>query len=45
MKLILATIYSNFDTYIIDDTGIEQTDEFLSVPIGNQLTIGFTKAA
>ena len=42
MKLILATIYVNFDTYIIDDSGIEQTDEFMSVPTGNQLTLGFS---
>jgi hypothetical protein len=41
MKLILATIYSNFETTIIDDTGIEQTDTFMATPEGGQLTLGF----
>ena len=26
MKLIVAAVYSNFTTHIVDDTGIEQTD-------------------
>ena len=41
MKLILLVIYSNFETAIVDDTGIEQTDTFMASPEGGQLTLSF----
>jgi hypothetical protein len=41
MKLVLVVTYTNFETIIIDDTGIEQTDTFMAIPEGGQLTLGF----
>ena len=41
MKLILAVVYTNFTTLIVDDTGIEQTDTFMATPEGGQLILGF----
>ena len=43
MKLILATIYTNYTTSIIDDTGIEMIDAYVSGPKSNQLTLRFEK--
>ena len=45
MKLLLAAIYTNYTTSIIDDTGIEMIDAYVSGPKGNQLTLRFEKAS
>ena len=44
MKLVLATIYSNYTTQLVDATGIEMKDSYTSGPVGNQLTIRFEHA-
>lgn len=41
MKLIIATIYTNYTTEIVDDEGIEQTDTYISRPIGDKLVMRF----
>ncbi|KAF5599315.1 benzoate 4-monooxygenase cytochrome P450 [Fusarium pseudocircinatum] len=42
MKFILAFIYANFETSIVDDEGIEQEDAYTARPIGEKLVIRFT---
>jgi hypothetical protein len=42
MKFILAFIYANFETSIVDDDGIEQEDAYTARPIGEKLVIRFT---
>lgn len=42
MKFIVAGIYTNYTTRIIDDTGIEQEDAFIARPRGNKLVLGFS---
>jgi unspecific monooxygenase len=39
MKLILASIYANYATRIIDDEGIEQADGYSTGPKGNKLIL------
>lgn len=41
MKLVLVVIYSNFETIVIDDSGVEQTDSFMATLEGGKLTLGF----
>lgn len=41
MKTVLAAIYTTFETWIIDDEGIEQPDEILAPPTGDKLILGF----
>jgi hypothetical protein len=43
MKLIVASIYTNYTTYIIDDEGIEQRDTVLAAPAGEKLVLGFNR--
>lgn len=43
MKLVTAAIYSNFTTEIVDDEGIEQSDEFISGPVGEKLVLRFNR--
>ena len=43
MKLIIASTYANFETSIIDDSGIEQADEFVARPVGNKLILQFKR--
>ncbi|KAF4956510.1 hypothetical protein FGADI_3789 [Fusarium gaditjirri] len=42
MKFILAFIYANFETSIVDDEGIEQEDAYTARPVGEKLVIRFT---
>lgn len=44
MKLLLAAIYTNYITTVVDDTGIEMIDAYVSGPKGNQLTLRFERA-
>ena len=41
VKLAMVAIYTNFDTYIVDDTGIEQVDAFLAGPASDRLILSF----
>jgi cytochrome P450 len=43
MKLIVATIYTNYTTYVIDDEGIEQVDQFIAAPAREKLILGFKR--
>ncbi|KAF4340868.1 benzoate 4-monooxygenase cytochrome P450 [Fusarium beomiforme] len=42
MKFILAVIYDNFETTVVDDDGIEQEDAYTARPLGEKLVIRFT---
>ena len=43
MKLIIAAIYSNFSTGIVDCEGVEQIDAYTAGPRSNRLILGFEK--
>ena len=41
MKVVVAAIYTNYTTYVIDDEGIEQMDTMVARPAGEKLILGF----
>ena len=41
LKLLLAAVYANYSTEIIDDEGIEQREDFVSSPTGGKLFLRF----
>lgn len=41
---MMAAIYSNFTSYVVDDTGIEQGDGYTNRPISERLYLRFEKA-
>ena len=41
IKLVLAAIYTNFMTMIINDEGIEQEDSYIAPPVGRKLIVEF----
>ena len=43
MKYIVAALYSNYSTTIIDDTGIEQSDSYTAPPKGDKLLLRLDK--
>lgn len=43
MKLVVATIYTNYTTEIVDDEGIEQADTIISGPVGGKLILRFKR--
>ncbi|KAF1833757.1 cytochrome P450 [Decorospora gaudefroyi] len=43
MKYIIAALYSNYSTAIVDDTGIEQTDSYTAPPKSDKLLIRLEK--
>lgn len=43
IKLVIAAIYTNYTTKVIDDEGIEQDDGYTVGPIGNKLILRFEK--
>jgi hypothetical protein len=45
MKYILTTLYLNYTTSIVDDTGIEQTDAYTAPPASDRLLIGLKMAS
>ncbi|KAH9885544.1 cytochrome P450 3A12 [Xylariomycetidae sp. FL2044] len=45
MKLIIAAIYSNYTSHIVDDVGIEQTDAYTGHPASNSLYLRFEKVS
>lgn len=42
IKLVMAAVYTNFTTSIIDDEGIEQDHSFISMPKGRKLDLKFS---
>lgn len=45
IKLVIAAVYSNFRTYIVDDEGIEQTDGYTCGPTKNKLFLRFERVS
>jgi hypothetical protein len=43
IKLVIAAVYSNFRTHIVDDEGIEQEDGYTTGPTSNRLLLRFEK--
>jgi hypothetical protein len=43
MKLIIAVIYSNYETFVVNDEGIEARDDFVAGPVGGKLILGFER--
>lgn len=43
IKLVIAAVYSNFRTHIVDDEGIEQMDGYTTGPTSNRLILRFEK--
>ncbi|MCJ1397781.1 hypothetical protein MMC11_000977 [Xylographa trunciseda] len=41
LKLIIAAIYTNYTTTIVDDEGIEQMDTYTARPVGDKLILQF----
>lgn len=41
IKLVTAAIYTNYETSIVDDAGIEPMDGFVGRPVGNKLVLKF----
>ncbi|KAJ4328704.1 hypothetical protein N0V84_000896 [Fusarium piperis] len=41
MKIVLAAIYANFRTTVVNDDGIEQEDAYTARPVGEQLVLRF----
>jgi hypothetical protein len=39
MKYIIAAIYTNFTTTLVDDEGIEQRDLYTAPPTGGKLIV------
>ncbi|KAF2192180.1 cytochrome P450 3A6 [Zopfia rhizophila CBS 207.26] len=39
MKILIAAIYTNYTTSIVDDEGMEQEDTFLGHPVGEKLVL------
>ena len=43
MKLAIAAIYTDYVTEIVNDDGIEQSDEFICGPVGGKLILRFKR--
>jgi hypothetical protein len=43
MKLVIAAIYSNFTSHIVNDQGIEPTDGYTGHPASGQLWLRYEK--
>lgn len=41
IKLVVAAVYTNFRTHIVDDEGIEQMDGYTCGPTSNRLFLKF----
>jgi hypothetical protein len=44
LKLVVAAIYTNYTTRIVDDEDIEQLDSYSSGPKGDKLILQFERA-
>jgi hypothetical protein len=45
MKVVVAAIWTNYTTYVIDDEGIEQVDAMVAHPVSEKLILGFKRVA
>jgi hypothetical protein len=45
MKLLMAAIFTNYETYVIDDDGMEQLDRWVATPAGEKLVLGLKRIA
>jgi hypothetical protein len=45
MKYIVAALYSNYSTSIVDDSGIEHTDSYTAPPQSDKLMIRLERLA
>ena len=43
MKYIVAALYSNYTTVIVDDTGIRQSDSYTAPPEGDRFVVKLEK--
>jgi hypothetical protein len=43
MKLLVAAIYTNFETSIVDDIGIKPMDGYMGGPQGGMLIVRFDR--
>lgn len=43
MKMILATLYADFETIIMDNGGMEQLDAIVAGPVGGKLLLKFNR--
>jgi hypothetical protein len=43
LKLLVASIYMNYATTMIDDEGIEHIDGLIAAPVGDKLILGFRR--
>lgn len=43
IKMVIAAVYTNFRTHVVDDEGIEQIDGYTTGPRSNQLILRFEK--
>ncbi|MCJ1265282.1 hypothetical protein MMC22_005157 [Lobaria immixta] len=43
MKFVVAAVYSNYTTHIVDDAGIEQQDAYTAMPRGKKLLLSFQR--
>jgi hypothetical protein len=41
MKLVVASVYTNYTTHIVDDEGIEQEEGMIGSPVGEKLILRF----
>ena len=41
MKLIIAAIWTSYETHIVDDEGIAQIDAYTAAPSGRRLILRF----
>ena len=41
IKLVMAAVYSNYTTVVVDDEGIEQDFAFIALPRGRKLMLRF----
>ena len=44
LKVSAATIYSEFETHVVDDSGMEQIDGIVAGPVGDKLLLKFRYA-
>jgi hypothetical protein len=43
IKLVIAAVYSNFRTQVVNDEGIEQMDGYTCGPTSNKLILSFDR--
>ena len=45
IKMVIAAVYTNFRTHIVNDEGIEQMDGYTTGPKSNRLILSFEKVS